>query len=59
MKVKLLRNIMIAGTPTSAGAIVDVEEHIGFMLVNINKAEEYKAADTKVEKKQKIERMTK
>ena len=51
MKVKLLRNIMIAGTPTSAGSIVDVEEHIGFMLVNINKAEEYKAEEPKVGKK--------
>ena len=58
MKVKLLRNIMIAGTPTSAGSIVDVEEHIGFMLVNINKAEEYKAEELKV-KKPNFERMTK
>ena len=58
MKVKLLRNIMIAGTPTSAGSIVDVEEHIGFMLVNINKAEEYKAEEPKV-KKPNFERMTK
>ena len=54
MKLKLLRNTMIAGTPTSAGSIVDVEEHIGFMLVNINKAEEYKAEEPKVEKKTKL-----
>ena len=59
MKLKLLRNTMIAGTPTSAGSIVDVEEHIGFMLVNINKAEEYKATEPKVEKKPNFERMTK
>ena len=59
MKLKLLRNTMIAGTPTSAGSIVDVEEHIGFMLVNINKAEEYKAEEPKVEKKPNFERMTK
>ena len=43
MKLKLLRNTMIAGTPTSAGSIIDVEDHIGFMLLNIHKAEEVKA----------------
>ena len=47
MKVKLLRNTMIAGTPTSAGSIIDVEDHIGFMLLNIHKAVE---ADIKKEK---------
>ena len=30
---------MIAGTPTSAGSIVDVEPHIGDMLIGIGKAE--------------------
>ena len=39
MKVSLLRNVMIAGTPTSAGSIVDVEKHIGDMLIGIGKAE--------------------
>ena len=39
MKVSLLRNVMIAGTPTSAGSIVDVESHIGEMLIGIGKAE--------------------
>ena len=39
MKLKLLRNTMIAGTPTSAGSIVDVEPHIGDMLIGIGKAE--------------------
>lgn len=39
MKVSLLRNVMIAGTPTSAGSIVDVEKHIGEMLIGIGKAE--------------------
>lgn len=59
MKVKLLRSTMIAGTPTSAGSIIDVEEHIGFMLLNINKAEEYKAEEPKVNKRPNFERMTK
>ena len=39
MKVSLLRNTMIAGTPKSAGSIVDVEQHIGDMLIGIGKAE--------------------
>ena len=39
MKVSLTRNVMIAGTPTSAGTIVDVEKHIGDMLIGIGKAE--------------------
>ena len=30
---------MIAGTPTSAGSIVDVEPHTGDMLIGIGKAE--------------------
>ena len=59
MKVKLLRSTMIAGTPTSAGSIIDVEEHIGFMLLNIHKAEEVKVAKPKVDKKPNFDRMTK
>ncbi len=39
MKVSLTRNVMIAGTPTSAGSIVDVEKHIGDMLIGIGKAQ--------------------
>ena len=39
MKVSLTRNVMIAGTPTSAGSIVDVEKHIGDMLIGFGKAE--------------------
>ena len=39
MKVSLTRNVMIAGTPTSAGSIVDVDQHIGDMLIGIGKAE--------------------
>tara|TARA_R100000734_G_C3292031_1_gene83741 strand:+ start:322 stop:642 length:321 start_codon:yes stop_codon:yes gene_type:complete len=39
MKVSLLRNTMIAGTPKSAGSIVEVEQHIGDMLIGIGKAE--------------------
>ena len=39
MKVKLLRATMIAGTPTSAGTIVDVEEQTGNYLIAIEKAE--------------------
>ena len=30
---------MIAGTPKSAGSIVDVDQHIGDMLIGIGKAE--------------------
>ena len=59
MKLKLLRNTMIAGTPTSAGSIVEVEEHIGFMLLNIHKAEEVKKEEPKVNKTPNFERMTK
>ena len=40
MKVKLLRATMIAGTPTSAGSIVDVDQHIGSYLTGVGKAEE-------------------
>jgi len=50
---------MIAGTPTSAGSIIDVEDHIGLMLLNIHKAEEVKAEKPKVDKKPNFERMTK
>ena len=39
MKVKLLRATMIAGTPTSAGTIVDVEEQTGQYLIAVEKAE--------------------
>jgi len=39
MKVSLLRNVMIAGTPKSAGSIVDVDQHIGDMLIGIGKAD--------------------
>ena len=39
MKVSLTRNVMIAGTPKSAGSIVDVDQHIGDMLIGIGKAE--------------------
>ncbi len=59
MKVKLLRNTMIAGTPTSAGSIIDVEDHTGLMLLNIHKAEEVKAEEPKVDKQPNFERMTK
>ena len=39
MKVKLLRATMIAGTPTSVGTIVDVEEQTGQYLIAVEKAE--------------------
>ena len=39
MKVKLLRATMIAGTPTSAGTIVDVTEQAGNYLIAVEKAE--------------------
>lgn len=50
---------MIAGTPSSAGSIVEVEDHIGFMLLNIHKAEEVKVVETKVDKQPNFVRMTK
>ena len=50
---------MIAGTPTSAGSIIDVEDHIGFLLLNIHKAEEVKAEEPQVDKQPNFERMTK
>ena len=59
MRLKLLRNTMIADTPTSAGSIVEVEEHVGFMLLNIHKAEEVKEEEPKVTKTPNFERMTK
>ena len=59
MKVKLLRDTMITGTPTSAGTIVEVEDHIGFMLLNIHKAEKVKVVETKVDKQPNFDRMTK
>ena len=39
MKVKLLRSTMIAGTPTSAGTIVDVDKQAGEYLISVEKAE--------------------
>ena len=39
MKLKLLTATMIAGTPTSAGTIVDVEEQAGRYLIGVEKAE--------------------
>ena len=39
MKVKLLRATMIAGTPTSVGTIVDVEQQTGQYLIAVEKAE--------------------
>ena len=59
MKIKLLRDTMITGTPTSAGTIVEVEDHIGFMLLNIHKAEKVKVVETKVDKQPNFDRMTK
>ena len=39
MKVKLLRATMIAGIPTDAGSIVELEQQSGEYLVAIGKAE--------------------
>jgi len=50
---------MIAGTFTSAGSIIEVERHIGVMLLNLHKAEEFKAEEPKVNKTPNFERMTK
>ncbi len=50
---------MIAGTPTSAGSIVDVKPHIGDMLVGIGKAEAVNEACKEPIAKPKAEKRTK
>ena len=59
MKVKLLRDTMIAGTPTSAGSIVDIPDHLGVMLINISKAEEFTKEEPKDDDSPNFESMTK
>ena len=59
MKLKLLRNTMIAGTPTSAGSIIDVEDHIGDLLINLHKAELSLTPKPKSPDKPNFDRMTK
>lgn len=39
MKIKLLKNIGLAGKHTPAGTVVDVSERIGFELVGNGRAE--------------------
>tara|TARA_R100000655_G_scaffold43932_2_gene80533 strand:+ start:552 stop:734 length:183 start_codon:yes stop_codon:yes gene_type:complete len=41
MKVELIRSTMIAGTPTSVGTSIDVEENVARMLILSGKAIEY------------------
>ena len=59
MKVSLLRNTMIAGTPTSAGSIIDVEDHVGELLINLHKAEILLTPKPKSPDKPNFDRMTK
>tara|TARA_B100001287_G_scaffold161029_1_gene135409 strand:- start:123 stop:344 length:222 start_codon:yes stop_codon:yes gene_type:complete len=47
MKVELLRSTMIAGTPTSAGSTIDVDDNVGRLLIFSGKAKE--ASETTVE----------
>jgi len=54
MKIKLLKNIGLAGKHTPAGTVVEVSERIGFELVGNGRAElvaedEAPAEDVKVE----------
>ena len=41
MKVELIRSTMIAGTPTSVGTSIDVEENVARMLILGGKAIKY------------------
>tara|TARA_S200000501_G_scaffold110296_1_gene103626 strand:- start:7873 stop:8154 length:282 start_codon:yes stop_codon:yes gene_type:complete len=59
MKVKLLRNTMIAGVPENSGSVIDVEDHVGFLLLNLQKAEEFTEKKANTAKTPNLERMTK
>ena len=41
MKVELIRSTMIAGTPTSVGSSIEVEDNVARMLILSGKAIEY------------------
>ena len=41
MKVELIRSTMIAGTPTSVGTSIEVDDSVGRMLIFSGKAIEY------------------
>ena len=41
MKVELIRSTMIAGTPTSVGTSIEVEDNVARMLILGGKAIEY------------------
>ena len=38
MKVDIIRNVMVAGVRQDSGTTIEVEDHVGHMLVGIGKA---------------------
>ncbi len=40
MKVKIIRNVMVAGVRKDSGSTIEVENHVGALLIGLGKAEE-------------------
>jgi len=40
MKVKIIRNVMVAGVRKDSGSTIEVEDKIGSLLIGLGKAEE-------------------
>ena len=40
MKVKIIRNVMVAGVRKDSGSTIEVEDNIGSLLIGLGKAEE-------------------
>ena len=38
MKVDIIRNVMVAGVRKDSGSTIEVEDHVGHMLIGIGKA---------------------
>ena len=41
MKVKILRDVMVAGVRKDSGSTVDLDNHVAQLLIGQNQAEEY------------------
>jgi len=41
MKVKILRDVMVAGVRQDSGSSVDLDDHVAQLLIGQNQAEEY------------------
>ena len=41
MKVKILRDVMVAGVRKDSGSTVDLDDHVAQLLIGQNQAEEY------------------